>query len=300
MKRILVATDFSPHADRALAHALELAKLFSAELEVFSAAYVPPHALAALAPGVAPVATGMTPGLVEEARSQTRERIETLAATLRTRGIRATSAISADEPSSAICTRALETGADLIAVGTRGHTGLAHVIFGSVAERVAQHARTAVLTAHADSPAPAPYRCVLVPTDFSADSDAAVAWARELVTRTGGKLVLLHAYDLPSLALTGSALAAAHVEKSLADSARQRLAALRESLRGLEVETLISGARPDPSILETADRARADAIVMGTRGRTGLAHVLLGSTTERVIRRAQVPVIAVKTAAPAA
>jgi nucleotide-binding universal stress UspA family protein len=287
MKRILVATDFSPHADRALAHALELAKLFSAELEIFSAAYVPPQALAAMA-------AGMVPGLVGETRREALSRSETLAATLRTRGIRATSATASTEPSSAICARAEETGADLIAVGTRGHTGLAHVIFGSVAERVAQHAKSAVLVAHADSPAPTPYRCVLVPTDFSPDSDAAVAWARELVTRTGGKLVLLHAYDLPSLALTGSALAAASVEKSLADAARQRLGALRESLRGVEVETLISGARPDPSIAETADRARADAIVMGTRGRTGLAHVLMGSTTERVIRRAQVPVIAVK------
>lgn len=287
MKRILLATDFSPHADRALAHALELAKLFGADLELFSSAYVPPQALAAMA-------LGMAPSLVDDARRETSQRIETLAATLRTRGVHATSSTSTEEPSTAICARAAELGADLVALGTRGHTGLAHVVLGSVAERVARLVPCAVLTAHADSPAPAAYRCVLVPTDFSVDSDAAVAFARDLVTRTGGKLVLIHAYDLPQLVLTGSALAAASVEKALADAARQRLAELRQSLAGVEVETFVSAARPDPAIFDCAERVHADLIVLGTRGRTGLAHVLLGSTAERVIRRAQVPVVTVK------
>ncbi|MFI5316028.1 MAG: universal stress protein [Myxococcota bacterium] len=287
MNRILVATDFSPHADRALAHALELAKLFGAELELFTSAYVPPQALAAMA-------VGMAPGLVDDARRETTQRVETLAATLRARGLRASSSTSSAEPSGAICARAAELGADLIALGTRGHTGLAHVVFGSVAERVAQLAKAPVLTAHADSPGPAPYRCVLVPTDFSSDSDGALGWARALVAKTGGKLVLLHAYDLPQLALNGSALAAASVEKALADGARQRMAELRDSVRGVDVETVISAARPDPAISDTAERVHADAIVMGTRGRTGLAHVVLGSTAERVIRRAHVPVITVK------
>jgi nucleotide-binding universal stress UspA family protein len=287
VNRILVATDFSPHADRALAHALELAKLFGAELELFTSAYMPPQALAAMS-------VGMAPGLVDDARRDTTQRIETLAGTLRARGVRASSSTSSEEPSGAICARAEAVGADLIALGTRGHTGLAHVLFGSVAERVAQIAKAPVLTAHADSPGPGPYRCVLVPTDFSPDSDGALAWARALVAKTGGKLVLLHAYDLPQLALNGSALAAASVEKALADGARQRIGELRESLRGVDVETVVSAARPDPAITDTAERVHADAIVMGTRGRTGLVHVVLGSTAERVIRRAHVPVITVK------
>lgn len=288
MNKILVATDFSSHAQRALAHALELAKLFSAELELFSSAYVPPAALAA-------VSLGMAPGLIGDARRETEQKIETLAATLRARGFRAASSTSTDEPSAAIAARADELGADLVALGTRGHAGLAHVLLGSVAERVAQTARAAVLTAHSDSPAPAPYRSVLVPTDFSADSDAAVAWARALVARTGGRLVLLHAYDLPSIAVTGSGFAVASVEKALAEAARQKLGELRESLRGTEVETVISAARPEPAIFEAIERSHADAVVMGTRGRTGLAHVLLGSTAERVIRRSHLPVITVKT-----
>ncbi len=294
MQRILVATDFSPHADRALNHALELAKLFGAELEIFSSAYVPPQALAA-------VALGMAPGLIDDARKEVRQKVDTLAGHLRARDVRATGATSSEEPSTAICARAKEIRADLIALGTRGHTGLAHVVMGSVAERVARLAPCAVLSAHAESPAPAPYRRVLVPTDFSPDSDAAVAWAKQVVTRTSGKLVLVHAYDLTQLALTGSpltagAVASAGIEKALADSARAKLAELAQSLRGVDVETHISASRPDPAIHEAAERTHADLIVMGTRGRSGLAHVLLGSTAERVIRRAQLPVVTVKAA----
>jgi nucleotide-binding universal stress UspA family protein len=287
VKRILVATDFSPHADRALAHALELAKLFGAELELFTSAYVPPQALAALA-------LGMSPGLVDDARSEAAQKLGALAGTLRARDFRTGSSFSTDEPSVAICARAAELGVDLVVLGTRGHTGLAHVVFGSVAERVARLATAPVLTAHSDSPAPAPYRCVLVPTDFSPDADAALAWARALVARTGGKLVLLHAYDLASLASASGALAAASVEKALAESGRQKLAELRATLGAGNVETVLSAARPDPAILETAERAGADLIAIGTRGRTGLAHVVLGSTAERVIRRAHAPVVTVK------
>lgn len=288
--RILVATDFSPHADRALAHALELAKLFGAELELFTSAYVPPQALAALA-------MGMAPGLVDDARSEASQKLGALAGTLRARDFRVSSSFSTEEPSGAICARAAELGANLVVLGTRGHTGLAHVVFGSTAERVARLAPAPVLTAHADSPPPAPYRCVLVPTDFSPDADAALAWARALVARTGGKLVLLHAYDLASLASASGALAAASVEKALAESGRQKLAELRTKLDGVDVETILSAARADPAIFETAERVGADLIAIGTRGRTGLAHVVLGSTAERVIRRAHVPVVTVKAAA---
>jgi len=287
VKRILVATDFSSHATRALEHALELAKLFGAELEIFTSAWIAPQALAS-------VALGMSPSLVEEARAEARQKVDTLAGHLRARDFRATSRVSLEEPSSAICARAAELGADLVAVGTRGASALAHVLSGSVAERVSRLAAAPVLTAHADSPGPGPYRCVLVPTDFSPDADAALAFARKLVAKTGGKLVLLHAYDLPRMMTLGATLAAANIEKTLAEAAHARLAELRSTLSGVDVDAFASASQPDPAIAEAVERAHADLIVMGTRGRTGLAHVLLGSTAERVLRHARVPVVTVK------
>jgi nucleotide-binding universal stress UspA family protein len=287
MKKVLVATDFSPHAASAQRHAVELAKLFGASIELFTSAYIPPQALAAMA-------IGMAPGLIQEARDQSKKQIEAAAAELRSAGVVASTSVSTDEPSSAICARASEIGADLVATGTRGHTGLAHVVFGSIAERVARLAQASVLTAHADTPAPAGYRRVLVPSDFSPDSERALELARTLVAKSGGKLYVMHSYDLPALLTGGAAVASASLEQALQDAARDKLAALKATLSGVDVETVLDQGRPDMAALETAERVKAELIVMGTRGRTGLAHVVLGSTAERVIRRAHAPVIAVK------
>jgi nucleotide-binding universal stress UspA family protein len=287
MNTFLVATDFSPHAQRALDHGLALAKLFGAKIELFTSAYIPPQALAAMA-------TGMSPTWIQDARDQAQTQLQTLAAKLASQGVALTTSASTDEPSTAICARADEIQADLVVVGTRGHTGLAHVIFGSVAERVARLSHSPVLAAHADTPLPDQYRRVLVPTDFSDDADLALAWARRLVEKTGGKLILVHSYDIPAITSSGAALAIATIEQSLEKTSRERIEALRQSLTGLDVETVVSHGRPDASILETAESAKADLIVMGTRGRTGLAHVVLGSTAERVLRRAHAPVVTVK------
>jgi nucleotide-binding universal stress UspA family protein len=78
-------------------------------------------------------------------------------------------------------------------------------------------------------------------------------------------------------------------------SAREKLASIAKSLVGCAVETVVSHGRPDVAILDTAESAKADLIVMGTRGRTGLAHVVLGSTAERVLRRSHLPVVTLKT-----
>jgi len=287
MMKILVATDFSPHAERALEHGVALAGVFGGTVELFSSAYIPPTALAAMA-------TGMSPGLIQEARDETHTKLEARVAKLRGKGVDVSCSSSTDEPSLAICARAREIGADLIATGTRGHTGIAHVVFGSIAERVTRLAHCSVLTAHADSPAAGPYRRVLVPTDFSPDADLALAWARKLLAKTGGKLVVLHSYDLPALLTGGAAFATPSIQLSLQTAARERLDELKKSLAGTDVETVLAHGRPDLSILETAESAKVDLIVMGTRGRTGLAHVVMGSTAERVVRRAHQPVVTLK------
>ena len=293
MKKFLVATDFSPHAERALAHGCALAKLFGANLELFTSAYIPPHLLAAMA-------TGMSPSWIQEARDQATKQLQTLQASLRSQGVNASIQLSTDEPSSAICARAEEIGADLIAAGTRGHTGIAHVVYGSIAERVARLAHCPVLTAHDDSPKPDQYRRVLVPTDFSPDADLALAWARVLVEKTGGALIVQHSCDLPALLAGSAELDRASILTAIENSAREKLASLRKSLSGCNVETVVSRGRPDVAILDTAESAKADLIVMGTRGRTGLAHILMGSTAERVLRRSHLPVVTLKTRPDAA
>jgi len=279
MKRILVATDFSEHADRALAWAAALAKRFNAELELVTSVFVVP-----LAAG--PHSYGIPPDYLRNVREQADRHLDEVAARFAREGIRVECTVLHEDPSSGVCARAVETQADLVAIGTRGRGGLAHVLLGSVAERTARLARCPVLALHAGSPQPRPLRTLIVPMDYSPAALAALAFARTLL-EPGGELLLLHAI--------APVLSAGAPERPLEDPraeqwARAEFEKLRGSLAGVNARLTIRYGAPDAAVIEAAAEVSADAIVMGTRGRTGIAHALLGSVAERVLRRALLPV----------
>ena len=161
------------------------------------------------------------------------------------------------------------------------------MVLGSVAERVARLAPCPVLTVHAEVPAPRPLRKLLVPTDFSPHAGRALQLARELV-EPGGELVLAHA--IPPVMAPGEP------EMPLPDPrseawARAEFAKLAPQLGGSDGSARPALRRARHRRARGRGRAPGRSIAMGTRGRTGLAHVLLGSVAERVIRRASLPVI---------
>ncbi len=279
MKRILVATDFSEHAERALAWAAALAKQFNAQLELVTSVFVVP-----LAAG--PHTYGIPPDYLRNVREQADRHLDELAARFASAGLRVECTVLHEDPASGICARAIETKADLVVIGTRGRGGIAHVLLGSVAERTARLAHCPVLAVHAGSPQPRPLRKLLVPMDYSAPALAALDLARALL-EPGGELLLLHA-----IAPVQSAGAP---ERPLEDPraeqwARAEFEKLRGSLAGAKARLEIRYGAPDAAVVDAAAEASADAIVMGTRGRSGIAHLLLGSVAERVLRRAPQPV----------
>lgn len=282
MQRILVATDFSAHADRALAGAVALAKRFSAELELTTSVFVLPFA-------GAPAGYGMPPDYLRGVREAADRRLGEIAARLVSEGLRVHHTVLHEDPSSGICALAQEKRVDLLALGTRGRSGLAHVLLGSVAERVARLAPCPVLTVHAEVPPPRPLRKLVVATDFSDSANAALAFARGLV-EPGGSLVLAHGIPLVMGPDPDVPLPDPHSEAW----AKREFEKLRPTLSGVSAELDLAYGPGDTSVLEAAARHDADAIVIGTQGRTGLAHVLLGSVAERVIRRASLPVFSVK------
>ncbi|MBW2279402.1 MAG: universal stress protein [Deltaproteobacteria bacterium] len=291
MKQILVATDFSAHAERALEYALALAKLFDAKLELMTSAWVPPIVTS----DPVPLSIGgvtVPAGFLQAAREQAAARLDAAAAPLREAGIDVTCTVMLEEPSSAICAHAEEIHADLLALGTRGLSGLKHVLIGSVAERTARNAPCPVLTAHSDSPPAGAFQKLLVPTDFSDTAQGALRFAQAIAAKSGGTLLLQHASHIPISLETDAFRLDAPVFEGLEREAQRKLA---EVEKGLDVatESFVTRGIPDVEIVEQAREQGADLIVMGTRGRTGLAHLLLGSTAERVIRRATAPVISV-------
>jgi nucleotide-binding universal stress UspA family protein len=286
VQRILAAIDFSPHSTRALEYAAMLARVFGSRLELLSVVGLPPGVQ-----GGGPDADR----LVDALRTRALAGLDGLAAPLRASGLAVECSVTTDPPASGIVIRADATRADLIALGTRGLTGVEHVLLGSVAERTLRLARCPVLVAHADAPPAQPPRNLLVATDFSPHGDAALAFGRALAEKTGAGIVLLHAYYLPPGMDASAAIIDEVVRRSVEEEAGRRLEALRGALGGASVRLVVVHGRPDGAILDTAAAQKVDLVIMGTRGRTGLASFFLGSTAKRVIQRARVPVVAVKT-----
>ena len=141
---------------------------------------------------------------------------------------------------------------------------------------------------------------ILVPVDFSAHSEEAVRYAVGLAKRFGSTLHLLHAYHLPVEVATPDTIAVPRdFWASLREAASRKLgeAAEKATVEGVKVEMLLTEGAPAPAITQAAERLHADLIVMGTRGLTGLKHVLLGSVAERVLRTAPCPVLTLKDSA---
>lgn len=138
---------------------------------------------------------------------------------------------------------------------------------------------------------------ILVATDFSPASEAALAWARDLAQQYAARLSLLHVVTDPRATgvLTSEVYvpASPETQERLVREARERLEQVlppneRGRFGGM-IEARIGDVAE--TILETALEQKVDLIVMGTHGRHGLAHLLLGSVAERVLRDAPCPVL---------
>lgn len=137
---------------------------------------------------------------------------------------------------------------------------------------------------------------ILVPIDFSQGSERALAQAEGLATSLGADIELFHAYQLPVLALPDSSVTVSPTYiADLTDRAQRELNRQRDALvaRGVRVTTKLLEGNPAEAIVQRAEALSALMIVLGTHGRSGFKRFLLGSTAERVVRTATVPVLTV-------
>jgi nucleotide-binding universal stress UspA family protein len=147
---------------------------------------------------------------------------------------------------------------------------------------------------------------ILIPTDFSEASDTALAEARDLAATLGAQLRIVHVFDDPfvasAMSADGQMVISPDLRASLMRDAdarlRQRLATGATRNRGEEAALLTGPIAV--SIVEDAQSHAVDLILMATHGRGGMAHLLLGSVAERVVRTAPCPVMTVRPHLPAA
>jgi nucleotide-binding universal stress UspA family protein len=146
-------------------------------------------------------------------------------------------------------------------------------------------------------------RKILVATDFSPHSDAALELALDLAQHYDASLTLLHVCHIPSYVFFGGGayVPSPELTDDILDDAQRALTQAREraAQSGVAVETHALLGEPAADIVRFAHEHKSDLIVVGTHGRRGLGRLVLGSVAERVVRTADVPVLTAR-ARPAA
>lgn len=288
-KKILVATDFSAGAERAFEIALAIAGPTKAEVHVV-------HALEIPLPMFEPYAVAMPPELIGAARKTAQDKLAAAAERIRARGLGGTTHLGEAPASMCVSERAKAIGADLVVVGTHGHTGFKRFLLGSVAERTVKESPVSVLTVKGEGHAEAP-KTIVVGVDFSKHSEQAVALAADWARAFGARLHLVHGLELRLPFVTPYEVS---VPDALIDAAyaegRKRLDALAATLTGADVRTELASAPAHAALDGAAERLRADLIVTGSRGLGGIKHAVLGSVAERTLRHAPCSVLTVKSA----
>jgi nucleotide-binding universal stress UspA family protein len=294
-KHVLVTTDLSPAAEPALHAAADLARRTDARVTVLN--------------GIDFGALGESEALRESLLRVERDFRNEARPPLQELCERVFKGISMEivfveglGGASSICTYAAENAVDLIVIATHGRSGIKRVLLGSVTERVVQHAPCDVIVVRSDAEARedalGKLQKILVPTDFSKPADRALGQAVQVARLTQAEIHLLHAYEFPTTigALDVSLAIPQEFYDQIRDAAMKQLdQRVKEVIAaGLEAEGHLIVGAPAPGILDAAARAGADLIVMGTRGRTGMKRVLVGSVAERTVRLASCPVMTVK------
>lgn len=140
-------------------------------------------------------------------------------------------------------------------------------------------------------------RRILVPSDFSEHSEKAFTWALAMAERWRARLLLLHVVPQPVYPpmLMGTYFNVAEFEASLKEDAETRAKEFlgKTGTRTVQVDAKVLIGEPFGDICRIAEEEKVDLIVIGSHGRTGLSHVLLGSVAERVVRHASCPVLVV-------
>lgn len=297
LQQILVAHDFSPCSTQALNVGIDLALRTGARLHVLYAEVLHEDAFS---PTILPA--DHTKRVLEHMQEVTAEGT----AALEPGQLKIEQAVERDVAAApAILRYAAEHDVDLILMGTHGRRGLRRLFLGSVAEEVVRLSTCPVLTVRATQPdaeteveARTDVKTLLVPVDFSRHSREALRQAKRIAAAYGASITLAHVIEEPlhpAFYNTG-VVSIYDVQPDLESRAREQLQVFYETADGPEVPVryqLLTG-HAATAVVDYARTAEADLIVMATHGLAGVAHFVLGSVAEKVVRQAPCPVLTMK------
>jgi nucleotide-binding universal stress UspA family protein len=281
-KTVLVPTDFSKGAERALGRALRLPLARKASLHVI-------HVLPAGLPArVQPKAEAAARASLERALSRAAR------AAKATGELELTSEVLHGQAFVEIIRCARRTDAELVVLGRHGRRPIRDMFIGSTADRVIQKGDVPVLVVSRNPTRP--YRKPLIATDLEDGSRRTFELALRLLGREVKSIDVVHAFAVPYEGFvmpTWSAQDRSEYRRSFQESAVAGLAASLKAYEDARVrwKTAVRPGDPRVIVLAEARRRRADLIALGTHGRSGLAHALLGSVAEWVIAAAPCDVL---------
>jgi nucleotide-binding universal stress UspA family protein len=287
---IIAGCDLSAHSDQALERAIGVAQLHGAKIVLV-------HAQASEAPlGEVDNAILAQLGEVSTAiRDEEAARLAGKLAEIQALGLRAAVISRLGAPDEVLAAAAHDEQADLVVVGTHGHTGVSRFLLGSVASTTIRRVPCDVLVVRGE-PVRAAFHKPLVATDFSPAAAKALARAANVLD-PGSPLEVVHAWQLPAGSWGATLLGQARFPWStvrdavLASAKAQVDKLIAEHGHALQVE-LVQGP-PTSMITETAERGGHDLIVVGGHGNRGFRRLLLGSVAESTVRHAACSVLVV-------
>lgn len=293
--KIVVATDFSPASEHAVAQSMHLARHTGAELTLVHAGNLPQ------AESEVPESVSNTleeyETLVRESANADKTALEDLRERLNGQGVSVYHALVDGFPDVGICQAAKQLGAELIVTGTHGRTGIKRFLLGSVAERVARMSETSVLVSRNEA-GRGGFKKLLVPTDFTELSLKAVDIALDIAA-PDATIELLHCWQLPPQASHRAAEAVLKpILRAITKDVDEKGQALASRLNG-EGRTIRFHNNRQAAAQGIQDRLAAEdfeIVVMGSHGRRGIQRFFLGSVAEATVRHAEVSVLIAHTA----
>jgi len=291
--RVLCPVDFSEYSQRALRHALAIARRNHSQLTVL-------HAEDATMAAARDDVSLHTPVLAS-AESELHAFVN---ATEPRDFAGLTVAVRSDNVVESIIGQVEQDRSDLIVMGTRGRSGL-RAALGSVTERVLREAPCPVLTIPPSATGPAmeefePYDPILCASDFSPACRKALTLGLSMAQDAGARLILLHALELPANDPGLMPLQPVIVDPiDQSEFRREALARLEGGLAqnasvGRHPEALVVPGNPAETILRVAEDEHVRLIVMGVESRGLIDRMLFGSTTRQVLHAARCPVLSIR------
>jgi len=290
VKNILVAVDFSPFSEAASKFALFLARKFKARVTLLHAVVLfdedtSDNKYLKQLEEIALKKEETSASMMENHRKKNDENGADVSVKI-VRGVSASDAILDFINSNT-------AKIDLLVLGTHGRTGFKKWLFGSVAEKVLRLSPIPVLTIH-KVPRDITIKNILVPIDFSENSRQAIPEAQSLAKLFDAQLHYIHVIEEqlhPSFQVIGIESIFA-INPELRQISQDKLIEFCHSDKHKGNYVVMEGASAE-TIKEYAEEHAVDLILMATHGYTGLEHLLLGSTTERLVRIAPCPVLTV-------